>query len=126
MESGRLLCRSIEQIRDSIDEFLTIEKNSKIIACAGLREYSKEKQGEIYALVINSNYYNSGLSDKLINMIFKKARLLGFKNIFAVSKYGGSFFIRKGFENANVDFLPIKRQKNYDYKRLSDIYIKYF
>lgn len=124
IDKGFLLNRSIEQIQDNIDDFLTIKKNSEIIACAGLREYHEEKIAEIYAFVVAEKYQNTGLSSKLIVMLNEKAKSLGFDSLFAVSKYGGSFFIRNGFEIAKIEDLPLQRQKNYDYKRLSSIYIK--
>ena len=125
INKGFLLNRSIDEIRKNIDEFLTIKKNSKIIACAGLRKYPQEKIAEIYALVIDAKYYNTGLSNKLINILFEKVKLLGFESVFAISKYGGSFFINKGFEISNIENLPIKRQISYDHQRLSNIYIKF-
>lgn len=125
INKGFLLNRSIDEIRKNIDEFLTIKKNSKIIACAGLRKYPQEKIAEIYALVIDAKYYNTGLSNKLINILFEKVKLLGFESVFAISKYGGSFFINNGFEISNIENLPIKRQISYDHQRLSNIYIKF-
>ena len=53
IEEGRLLPRSAETISECIDDFVIIENENQVIACAGLKVYEQEKVGEIYALVVN-------------------------------------------------------------------------
>ena len=53
IKEGRLLPRSLETINNCVDDFVVIENENKIIACAGLKEYPKERAGEIYALVVS-------------------------------------------------------------------------
>jgi len=44
--------------------------------------------------------------------------------IFALSKYGGRFFLRHGFVEGVLNSLPLSRQKGYDHQRKSTIYLK--
>ena len=74
VEEGRLLQRSIKTINNSIDDFITIENNNEIIACAGLKIYKNEKVGEIYALVVSKNFHNTDTSSKLMELLIKKAQ----------------------------------------------------
>ena len=122
VEEGRLLERSYEAINNSINEFVFIEEDYKIIACAALKIYKEDNVGEIYALVVNKNFHNTDISTKLMELLINKASELNLSLIFALSKYGGRFFFRFEFVESKLSFLPDSRQKSYDYERKSIIY----
>ena len=122
VEEGRLLERSYEVINNSINEFVIIEEDNKIIACAALKIYKEDNVGEIYALVVNKNFHNTDISTKLMELLINKASELNLSSIFALSKYGGRFFFRFEFVESKLSFLPDSRQKSYDYERKSIIY----
>jgi len=124
VDDGKLLSRSYEQLSEAIDEFVFIEDAGQIIACAGLRVYKSEKMGEIYALTVNKSFHNTGTSLELMNKLIQKASDLGLDSIFALSKYGGRFFFRHDFAGVDVSSLPLLRQKSYDYRRNSIIYLR--
>ena len=124
VEEGRLLKRSIETIKNSIDDFITIENNNEIIACAGLKIYEFEKAGEIYALVVSKNFHNTDTSSKLMELLIQKAYSKNLISIFALSKYGARFFFRFNFFEAKLSLLPESRQKSYDYDRNSMIFLR--
>ena len=56
--------------------------------------------------------------------LMKRASDFDFIGIFALSKYGGRFFLRHGFVEGLVSDLPHIRQKSYDHQRKSTIYLK--
>ena len=122
VEEGRLLERSYENISNSINDFVFIEKDNQIIGCAGLKLYQDENVGEIYALVVNKNFHNTDTSTRLMELLLNKASELNLDSIFALSKYGGRFFFRFKFVESELSFLPDSRQKSYDYERKSIIY----
>jgi len=122
VEEGRLLERSYETINNSINDFVFIEKDSQIIACAGLKLYQDENVGEIYALVVSKNFHNTDTSTRLMELLINKASGLNLSSIFALSKYGGRFFFRFEFVVSELSSLPNSRQKSYDYGRKSIIY----
>jgi N-acetylglutamate synthase-like GNAT family acetyltransferase len=124
VDDGKLLSRSYEQLSEAIDEFVFIEDAGQIIACAGLRLYKSEKMGEIYALTVNKSFHNTGTSLKLMNELIQKASDFNLDSIFALSKYGGRFFFRHDFTEVDVSSLPLLRQKSYDYRRNSIIYLR--
>ena len=124
VDEGRLLPRSFETINNSIDDFVIIENENEVIACAGLKVYQQEKVGEIYALVVNKAFHNTDTSSKLMYLLIEKASGMGLSSIFALSKYGGRFFFRFDFNEAKLSSLPESRQKSYDYKRSSMIYLR--
>ena len=126
VDEGRLLERSYESINNEIENFISIESNGEIIACAGLKLYEKENMGEIYGLVVNKDYHNTETSSNLMDLLIQKALSHNLSAIFALSKFGGRFFFRYEFIESELSSLPLDRQKGYDYQRNSMIYLRNF
>ena len=125
VEEGRLLERSYETINNSINDFVFIEEDNQIIACAGLKLYQEENVGEIYAVVVSKKFHNTDISTRLMELLIDKASRLNLNSVFALSKYGGRFFLRFEFIESELSSLPKSRQKSYDYVRKSDIYSRH-
>jgi len=125
VEEGRLLERSYETINNSINDFVFIEEDNQIIACAGLKLYQEENVGEIYAVVVSKKFHNTDTSTRLMELLIDKASRLNLNSVFALSKYGGRFFFRFEFIESELSSLPKSRQKSYDYVRKSDIYSRH-
>ena len=124
VDEGRLLERSYESINNEIENFISIESNGEIIACAGLKLYEKENMCEIYGLVVNKDYHNTETSSNLMDLLIQKALSHNLSAIFALSKFGGRFFFRYDFVESDISSLPLIRQKSYDYQRNSIIYLR--
>ena len=124
IDDGKLLKRSYEQLNECFEDFIFVTDGDQIVACAALRQYKDEKKGEIYALAVNKEYHNTGVSSQLLEKLMNRASDLGLIGIFALSKYGGRFFLRHGFTLGNISDLPLTRQKSYDHQRKSTIYLK--
>ena len=124
VDDGKLLKRSYEQLNESFEDFVLVTNDDQIVACAALKHYKDERKGEIYALAVNKEYHNTGVSSQLLEKLMKRASDLDLIGIFALSKYGGRFFLRHGFVEGVISALPITRQKSYDHQRKSTIYIK--
>ena len=76
VEEGRLLERSYETINNSINDFVFIEEDNQIIACAGLKLYQEENVGEIYAVVVSKKFHNTDTSTRLMELLIDKASRL--------------------------------------------------
>ena len=124
VDDGKLLNRSYEQLNECFEDFVFVNDGDQIVACAALRHYKDEMKGEIYALAVNREYHNTGVSSQLMEKVMKKASNLDLVGIFALSKYGGRFFLRHGFIESVIGDLPLTRQKSYDHQRKSTIYLK--
>ena len=124
VDDGKLLKRSYEQLNECFKDFVFITDGDQIVACAALRHYKDEKKGEIYALAVNKKYHNTGISSQLMEKLMKRASDLDLIDIFALSKYGGRFFLRHGFVEGVISALPLTRQKSYDHQRKSTIFLK--
>ena len=124
VDDGKLLKRSYEQLNECLEDFVFITDGDQIVACAALRYYKDERKGEIYALAVNKEYHNTGVSSQLMEKLMKRASDFDLIGIFALSKYGGRFFLRHGFVVSVISALPLTRQKSYDHHRKSTIYLK--
>ncbi len=124
VDDGKLLKRSYEQLNECFEDFVFVTNDDQIVACAALRYYKDERKGEIYALAVSKEYHNTGVSSQLMKKLMKRASDLDLIGIFALSKYGGRFFLRHGFVEGVISTLPLTRQKSYDHQRKSSIYIK--
>jgi len=124
VDNGKLLKRSYEQLNECFEDFVFITDSDQIVACAALRHYKDERKGEIYALAVNKEYHNTGVSLQLMEKLMERASDLDLIGIFALSKYGGRFFLRHGFVEGVLNSLPLSRQKGYDHQRKSTIYLK--
>jgi len=124
VDDGKLLKRSYEQLNESLEDFVLVTNDGQIVACAALKHYKDERKGEIYALAVNKEYHNTGVSSQLLEKLMKRASDMDLIGIFALSKYGGRFFLRHGFVEGLVSDLPHIRQKSYDHQRKSTIYLK--
>ena len=124
VDDGKLLNRSYEELNECFEDFVFVNDGDQIVACAALRYYKDERRGEIYALAVNKEYHNTGISSQLMEKLIKRASDLDLIGIFALSKYGGRFFLRHGFVEGVLNSLPLTRQKGYDHQRKSTIYLK--
>jgi len=124
VDDGKLLKRSYEELNGCFKDFVFVTDGDQIVACAALRHYKDEKKGEIYALAVYKEYHNTGISSQLMEKLMKRASDLDLIDIFALSKYGGRFFLRHGFVEGVISALPLTRQKSYDYQRKSTIFLK--
>ena len=123
VDDRKLLKRSYEELNGCFKDFVFVTDGDQIVACAALRHYKDEKKGEIYALAVNKEYHNTGVSSQLMEKLMKRASDFDLIGIFSLSKYGGRFFLRHGFVEGDISALPITRQKSYDHQRKSTIYI---
>ena len=124
VDDGKLLKRSYDQLNECLEDFVFVTDGDQLVACAALRHYKDEGKGEIYALAVNKDYHNTGVSSQLMEKLMKRASDIDLIGIFALSKYGGRFFLRHGFVEGVISALPLTRQKSYDYQRKSTIYLK--
>ena len=124
VDDEKLIKRSYEQLNECFEDFIFVTDGGQIVACAALKHYKDDRKGEIYALAVNKEYHNTGASSQLLEKLMKRASDLNLIGIFALSKYGGRFFLRHGFVEGVISALPITRQKSYDHQRKSTIYLK--
>lgn len=120
-EQGILVRRSREQLEMEINKFTIIERDNMAIGCAALYPYVEEKMAEMACVAIHPQYRNSSRGDMLLAQLIEQARKQGLNKLFVLTTRSIHWFREKGFVPAEVDDLPIKKKKLYNYQRNSKI-----
>ena len=76
------------------------------------------------AVAVHPDYQGAGDGDRLLRRIAQRARDAGLKRIFVLTTRTAHWFIKRGFEEACVENLPIEKQRMYNWNRRSKIFIK--
>jgi len=106
-KKGDILMRSREDITERIREFFCAKDGERVVGIASLRLYFPYL-AEVRTLAIDENYQGMNLGKRLVKACIEEARLLGVKNVFALT-FKKEFFIRLGFELINKKQLPSKK-----------------
>lgn len=121
---GTLVKRPQDKIERDIHHFSVLEHDGILWGCAALHPYPDQKMGELACLVVHPSWQGSGEGDRLLRHIEKRARAQGFSRLFVLTTRTSHWFIKRGFQLADVNSLPKDRQKAYDRSRNSQILIK--
>ena len=123
-ESGALVKRSRELLEMDIDRYTVIERDGMIIGCMALHPYSVERMGELACMAVHEDYQNQGRGDQMMTRIEKQARSLGLEKLFVLTTQTAHWFQEKGFTEADIKTLPVKRKSLYNYQRKSKVFFK--
>ncbi|CAJ1943023.1 unnamed protein product [Sphenostylis stenocarpa] len=123
-ESGVLVKRTDEELLRSLGSFIVVEREGQIIACAALFPFFEEKCAEVAAIAVSPDCRGQGQGDKLLDYIEKKASYLGFEMLFLLTTRTADWFVRRGFSECSIDFIPEKKRKMINLSRNSKYYRK--
>lgn len=122
---GTLVKRPREKIEREIAHFTVLEHDGIIYGCAALYPYPEAKIGEMAAVAVHPDFQGAGDGDRLLRRIEQRAREMGLTRIFVLTTRTAHWFIKRGFVAASVENLPLEKQKLYNWKRRSQIFIKH-
>lgn len=123
-EEGILVRRSRELLEMEIKQFIVTEREHMIIACAALYPFGDEKVGELACLAVHPEYRREGRADALLAFIERQAREQGIEKLFVLTTRTAHWFLERGFAEAKISILPVKKQEMYNYQRCSKVFIK--
>lgn len=95
VSNGKVLKRSIWELKTVIKSFFVFEENSKIVGCCNLEIYSK-KLAEIRSLVVSSEYRNRGIGSALVKKCLDRAKKEGIYQVISITDKS-DLFERFGF-----------------------------
>lgn len=121
---GVLVKRGRERIEMEISHFHVMEHDGRIIGCAALHPFPKEKTAEFACLAISPAYRGSGRGDRLFHYCEEQAREQGCKSIFCLTTRTEHWFLERGFVEIDVASLPMKKQQLYNLQRKSKVFRK--
>ncbi len=105
-DKWRLLPRSLNDIYERIRDFFIVEREGRIIGAVSLAVVW-EDIAEVRSLVVEDGHEGQGIGRELVEHCVETARVLGVKQLFALT-YVPKFFVKLGFNEIDKQTLPHK------------------
>ncbi|RMX18836.1 amino-acid N-acetyltransferase [Vandammella animalimorsus] len=122
---GTLVKRSRTDIERDINNYTIVEHDGVIFGCAALYPYPEERTGEMASVTVSPHAQGQGDGEKLLKRIEQRARAQGLKSIFVLTTRTMHWFIKRGFETVDPDWLPQARKQKYNWSRKSRVLVKH-
>ena len=121
---GTLVKRDRTEIERDADQYTVLEHDGVIFACAALYPYPDARTGEMAALTVSPLSQGQGDGDKVLRRVEQRARALGLTSIFVLTTRTMHWFIKRGFQPVDPDWLPEVRKRKYNWDRKSQVLMK--
>ncbi|MCK8517048.1 amino-acid N-acetyltransferase [Methylonatrum kenyense] len=121
---GVLVRRSREQLETGIGEFTVIERDGTVIASAALSRHPQEAMAELACFSIHPDYRGCHRGDTLLRQLERDAVRDGIRRLFVLTTRTAHWFQERGFVPGAIDDLPVARQRLYNLKRNSRVFVK--
>ena len=108
LEEGRLLPRSLEELRMHASRFVVVTFRGRIVGCAELAPLG-ERVAEVRSLVVDRCARSRGIGRQLVSELTVRGRTQGFETLCAFTHEAG-FFERLGFANVPHSRVPEDRE----------------
>lgn len=118
---GVLLKRSRELLEAEIGRFRVLERDGRVIACAALYPFAEESCAELACIVSHPDYRGEQRAQRLLEELECEARAQGLTEVFVLTTQTAHWFLEQGFEEANLESLPERRQALYNLQRNSKV-----
>jgi len=123
-KDGTLVKRSRTEIERDISNYTIIEHDGVIFACAALYPYPEAKTAEMAAVTVSPQAQGQGDGEKVLKRIEQRARYMGLDSIFVLTTRTMHWFIKRGFQPVDPDWLPEARKRKYNWDRRSKVLLK--
>lgn len=123
-KDGTLVKRSRTDIERDIGNYTVLEHDGVIFACAALYPYPDAGTAEMAALTVSPQSQGQGDGEKVLKRVEQRARLMGLKSIFVLTTRTMHWFIKRGFQPVDPDWLPDARKRKYNWDRRSQVLVK--
>ena len=121
---GTLVKRSRTEIERDADHYTIIEHDGVIFACAALYPYPEAKTAEMAALTVSPAVQGQGDGERVLKRIEQRAKAAGFESIFVLTTRAMHWFLKRGFAQADPEWLPEARKRKYNWDRKSQVLVK--
>jgi len=105
-DKGEMLPRSVNELYESIRDFLVFEEKGEILGCCALH-VSWEELAEIKSLAVKPGHTGKGIGKRLIEGCLEETDKLGIKRVFALT-FKPAYFEKRGFRKVEKNELPHK------------------
>ncbi|MEO7127639.1 MAG: amino-acid N-acetyltransferase [Rhodoferax sp.] len=121
---GTLVKRSRTEIERDADHYTVLEHDGVIFACAALYPYPEARTAEMAALTVSPQSQGQGDGEKVLKRIEQRARDMGLQTIFVLTTRTMHWFLKRGFEVVDPQWLPEVRKRKYNWDRRSQVLVK--
>ena len=121
---GTLVKRDRTEIERDIASYTVIEHDGVIFGCAALYPYPENGTAEMASVTVSPQVQGQGDGDKLLRRIEQRARAQGLKSIFVLTTRTMHWFIKRGFQVVDPNWLPEARKRKYNWDRRSQVLVK--
>ena len=121
---GTMVRRERTEIERDITNYTVIEHDGIIFGCAALYPYPEARTGEMVALTVSPDSQSQGDGERMLKRIEQRARAAGLGSIFVLTTRTMHWFIKRGFEPVDPDWLPEARKRKYNWDRRSKVLVK--
>ena len=123
-QDGTLVKRSRTEIERDAGHYTIIEHDGVIFACAALYPYPEAKTAEMAALTVSPAVQGQGDGERVLKRIEQRAKAAGFESIFVLTTRAMHWFLKRGFVQAEPEWLPEARKRKYNWDRKSQVLMK--
>jgi amino-acid N-acetyltransferase len=121
---GTLVRRDRSEIERDIANYTVIEHDGVIFGCAALYPYPEAGTAEMAALTVSPNVQGQGDGERILKRVEQRARSMGLASIFVLTTRTMHWFIKRGFQPVDPDWLPDARKRKYNWDRRSQVLVK--
>ncbi|MDP9045845.1 MAG: amino-acid N-acetyltransferase [Pseudomonadota bacterium] len=123
-QDGTLVTRSRTEIERDIGHYTVIEHDGVIFGCAALYPYPEARTAEMAALTVSPQVQSQGDGERILKRVEQRAKGLGLDSIFVLTTRTMHWFIKRGFEQVDPEWLPEARKRKYNWDRRSQVLVK--
>ncbi len=123
-KDGTLVKRSRTEIERDIAHYTIIEHDGVIFGCAALYPYPRARTAEMAAVTVSPKSQGTGDGEKLLKRIEQRAKAQGLDSLFVLTTRTMHWFIKRGFQPVDPDWLPEARKAKYNWDRKSQVLVK--
>jgi amino-acid N-acetyltransferase len=123
-KDGTLVKRNRTEIERDIGNYTILEHDGVLFACAALYPYPEAKTAEVAALTVSPQSQGQGDGEKILKRVEQRARAMGLSSIFVLTTRTMHWFIKRGFQPVDPDWLPEARKRKYNWDRRSQVLVK--
>ena len=121
---GTLVKRDRTEIERDIGHYTVIEHDGVIFGCAALYPYPEARTGEMAALTVSQSVQGQGDGERILKRVEQRAKAQGLESIFVLTTRTMHWFIKRGFQQVDADWLPEARKRKYNWDRRSQVLVK--
>ncbi|MBL8329657.1 MAG: amino-acid N-acetyltransferase [Rubrivivax sp.] len=121
---GTLVRRERTEIERDAANYTIIEHDGVIFGCAALYPYAEARTGEMAALTVSPLSQGQGDGERILKRIEQRAKAMGLASIFVLTTRTMHWFIKRGFQPVDPDWLPEARKRKYNWDRRSQVLVK--